>query len=121
LKCDFWHLLCANFPPVDQNTTFFVVHNTPLPRHDATVSDELYLAVVRMRIREARKATSLKQEEVAEKVELTHRHYQRYEAANYPGFAMSLLTLRKIAKVLNREMSDLVKEPSAKELERLKE
>jgi transcriptional regulator with XRE-family HTH domain len=105
---------------VDENTTFFVVHNTASPRHDATVSDELYLAVVRMRIREARKAASLNQEEIAEKVDLTHRHYQRYEASSYPGFAMSLLTLRKIAKVLDCEMSDLVREPSTKELERLK-
>ena len=105
---------------MDENTTFFVVHNTPSPRHDAAVSDELYLAVVRMRIREARKAASLNQEEIAEKVDLTHRHYQRYEAASYPGFAMSLLTLRKIAKVLDCEVSDLVREPSAKELERLK-
>jgi transcriptional regulator with XRE-family HTH domain len=83
------------------------------------MSDELYLAVVRMRIREARKAASLKQEEVAERVDLIHRHYQRYEAASYPGFAMSLLTLRKIAKVLNCQVSDLVKEPTSDEVKRL--
>jgi transcriptional regulator with XRE-family HTH domain len=83
------------------------------------MSDELYLAVARMRIREARKAASLKQEEVTERVDLTHRHYQRYEAASYPGFAMSLLTLRKIAKVLHCQVSDLVKEPTSDEVKRL--
>ena len=101
------------------HTTLFVVHNTATTGHDATVSDELYLAVVRMRIREARKAANLKQEEVAEKVDLTHRHYQHYEASSYPGFAMSLLTLRKIAKVLHREVSDLVKESTSDEVKRL--
>jgi transcriptional regulator with XRE-family HTH domain len=91
-----------------------------LSRHDATVSGELYLAVVRMRIRQARKIANLKQEEVAEQVDLTHRHYQRYEAASYPGFAMSLLTLRKIAEVLQTNISDLVAEPNDNELKSIK-
>jgi transcriptional regulator with XRE-family HTH domain len=73
-----------------------------------------------MRIRQARKIANLKQEEVAERVDLTHRHYQRYEASSYPGFAMSLLTLRKIAKVLKTELSNLVAEPNDEELRAIK-
>ena len=77
--------------------------------------DELYLAVVRKRVREARRRTKLSQEQVAEQVDVTLRHYQRYEATTKPGFNASLLTLRAIGKVLGAEIDGLVREPSPEE------
>ena len=85
------------------------------------MSDDLYLAVVRMRVREARRATNLKQEAVAEQVDLTLRHYQRYEARTKYVFAMSLLTLRRIAQVLGADIATLTSEPSEKDIEKLKD
>lgn len=69
-----------------------------------------------MRIREARRKTKLNQEQVAEQVDITLRHYQRYEASTQsPGFSASLLTLRAIGKVLSIDITSLVREPSSEE------
>ena len=88
-----------------------------MARHDAKVSgDEVYLAVVRKRLREARRKTGLSQEQVAEQVNITLRHYQRYEAKAPPGFNASLLTLRAIGKVLGIDIASLVREPSREEM-----
>ena len=93
-----------------------------LPSHDARVVDEeLFLAVVRARVREARRKAGLIQEQVAEELDLTLRHYQRYEAKANPGFNASLLTLRAIGKVVGVELTALVEEPSSEELERVRE
>ena len=98
-------------------TTNFVVPLKSKARHDAKVSgDEVYLAVVRKRVREARRETGLSQEQVAERVDVTLRHYQRYEAKVPPGFNASLLTLRVIGKVLKVDITSLVREPSPEEL-----
>ena len=78
--------------------------------------DEVYLAVVRKRVREARRETGLSQEQVAEQVDITLRHYQRYEAKAPPGFSASLLTLRVIGRVLKVDITSLVREPSPEEL-----
>ena len=83
------------------------------------MSEETYLAAVRLRIRKARQATQMLQEEVAEKVDLTHRHYQRYEAITHPKFAVSLLTLRRIAQALAVPISELTREANEDELKEL--
>ena len=83
--------------------------------------DEVYLAVVRKRVREARRRTKLSQEQVAERVDVTLRHYQRYEATTPPGFNASLLTLRAIGKVLEVDIASLVREPSLEEAEEIEE
>ena len=100
-------------------TTNFVVQFNKYARHYVGVSDDLYLAVVRMRVREARYATNLKQEMVAERADLTLRHYQRYEARTKNVFAMSLLTLRRIAQVLNADIAELTREPSEQDVGKL--
>ena len=78
--------------------------------------DEVYLAVLRKRVREARRQTSLSQEQVAELADITLRHYQRYEAKTPPGFNASLMTLRTIGKVLGVDITHLVQEPSPSEI-----
>ena len=83
--------------------------------------DEVYLAVLRKRVREARRETRLSQEQVAEKVDVTLRHYQRYEAKAPPGFNASLLTLRAIGKVLGIDIASLVREPSPEEVAEVEE
>ena len=81
------------------------------------MSDEkVYVAVLRKRIREARRKKGYSQEEVAERVGITPRHYQRYEARGQPGFNASLLTVRKIGKSLGADLTSLVKEPSPEEV-----
>ena len=83
--------------------------------------DEVYLAVVRKRVREARRRTKLSQEQVAERVDITLRHYQRYEATTKPGFNASLLTLRAIGRVLEVDIATLVREASSEEAIEVKE
>jgi transcriptional regulator with XRE-family HTH domain len=85
------------------------------------VSEQEYLRVVRRRIKQAREQAGFTQEEVAERSGLTLRHYQRYEAQRHPGFAVSLLTLRRIGKVVSKSVVDFVREPSQDELEALKQ
>ncbi|MGL4610150.1 MAG: helix-turn-helix domain-containing protein [Trueperaceae bacterium] len=84
------------------------------------MSDDLYFAVIRMRIREARKQRGLTQEEVVDKLGMDLRHYRRYEGRVTPDSAMSLSTLRKISKVLRVRMGILVDEPNTDEVKRVK-
>ena len=81
------------------------------------MSDEkVYVAVLRKRIREARRRKGYSQEEVAELVGISPRHYQRYEARGQPGFSASLLTVRSIGKALGADLTSLVREPSLEEV-----
>lgn len=73
------------------------------------MSDEQFLAMIRIRVKDARLKLGFTQEEVAERVDLTVRQYQRYEGQKVKG-SMSLLTLRKISLVLGVELVDLVRE-----------
>jgi transcriptional regulator with XRE-family HTH domain len=84
------------------------------------VSDDLYFAVIRLRIREARKKVGLTQEEVADKVGMDLRHYQRYEGRVKSSSEMSLSTLRKISRVLRVGIHLLVHEPNTDEIKQLK-
>ena len=84
--------------------------------------DETYLSVVRHRIREARLAQGLRQEDVAEAADLQLRTYQRFEAlkAERSSFNPTLVSIRAIARGLGVELEALTVEPSAQELEAVK-
>jgi transcriptional regulator with XRE-family HTH domain len=82
------------------------------------VTDEQYLAAVRRRIRAARLARDLRQEDVADKLGISIRSYQRYESeAPDKRFNPYALTLRRIAMTLGEDVGELVREPSRGELE----
>ena len=84
--------------------------------------NETYLSVVRHRIREARLARGLRQEDVAEAAGLQLRTYQRFEARKpeQGSFNPTLLSIRAIAQALGVELEVLAGEPSAQELEAVK-
>lgn len=86
------------------------------------MSDDLYLTVLHQRIREARQATSLTQQEVAEQLHLTLRHYQRLERSSAKRITdPSIALLRRLASVLNVNICHLVKEPTEVEVQNLEE
>jgi transcriptional regulator with XRE-family HTH domain len=84
------------------------------------VTEDLYLAVVRRRIQQARLAMDLRQEDVAEKLGISVRSYQRYESEGPDKrFNPYALTLRRIAVTLGEDVGDIVREPSAGEVRAL--
>jgi transcriptional regulator with XRE-family HTH domain len=86
------------------------------------VRDDTYLSVVRYRIREARLAQGLRQEDVADTAGLQLRTYQRFEAlkAERGSFNPTLLSIRAIARALGVALDALDAEPSVQELEAVK-
>ena len=87
-------------------------------RHDEPVPEDSYLAVVRARIKAARIARGLRQDDAAELAGIEPRSYQRLEAANAQRrFNPTLETLRAIAGVLGVTVSELTAEPSLDELQ----
>lgn len=85
--------------------------NTYVPDHD------VYLAVVRYRIRKARRRSGLTQEDVAERTNLPVRTIQRFEARTGNRFNPTLLSLRAIAAALHTDVPTLVREPQPDEAE----
>jgi transcriptional regulator with XRE-family HTH domain len=84
------------------------------------VTDELYLAVVRRRIQKARLEKNLRQEDVAERLGISLRSYQRYESAESDKrFNPYALTLRRIALTLGVDTSDITRDPSTAEIRTL--
>jgi transcriptional regulator with XRE-family HTH domain len=82
------------------------------------VPEDSYLAVVRMRIKAARIARGLRQDDAAELAGIEPRSYQRLEAANAQRkFNPTLETLRAIAGVLGVTVAELTAEPTADELQ----
>ena len=80
--------------------------------------DDLYLAVVRHRIRAARKRAGLTQEDVAGRTNLPVRTIQRFEARGGNRFNPTLLTLRIIAAALHTDVPTLTREPHPDEIRR---
>ncbi|MEX2540765.1 MAG: helix-turn-helix transcriptional regulator [Trueperaceae bacterium] len=84
------------------------------------MTDEAYLAVVRKRIRMARLSRGLRQEDVAEKLGISVRSYQRYEMGRLDKrFNPYALTLRRIAVTLGEDVAEIVREPTNGELRAL--
>ena len=81
------------------------------------MKDDPYLAVVRARIRSARAAKGLRQEDAANLAGIELRNWQRLENPNpIRKFNPTLETLRAIARALGTTVGDITKEPTAKEL-----
>jgi transcriptional regulator with XRE-family HTH domain len=82
-------------------------------------SEDDFVAVLRMRIRDARAKSKARQEDIAERVDMPVRSYQRFEAfQSVKPFNPTILWLRRIAHALGTELSDLVREPTSEEIER---
>ena len=83
--------------------------------------DDPFLAVVRARIKAARAAKKIRQEDAAELSGIELRNWQRLEGFNpRRKFNPTLETLRAVAHVLDTTVGDLTKEPTLDELEMLK-
>ncbi|WP_189007852.1 helix-turn-helix domain-containing protein [Deinococcus roseus] len=81
-------------------------------RHEVTAEQQAYLALVRKRIRETRKQTRLTQEEVADKMDISVRMYQRFEAENpREGFNPTLLNLLAYCEAVGIEITWLLRKP----------
>lgn len=82
--------------------------------HDA------YVAVIKLRIRQARIERNLRQEDVAEQLHISLRSYQRFESqvADRP-FDPKLTSLLMIAEALDLDICELVRAPSWRELRQL--
>ncbi len=84
--------------------------------------DEAYLAVMRKRIRGARLAKGLRQEDVAERVNMPLRSYQRFEAQHEKRlFNPTLFNLLAVARAIGVDLCEFTCEPSEAELKGLEE
>lgn len=78
--------------------------------HDA------YVAVIKLRIRRVRLERNLRQEDVAERLGISPRSYQRFESQSGRPFEPKLTSLVGIAEVLELDICELVKAPDRREL-----
>ena len=85
------------------------------------MSSELYLAVVRLRIRNARLAAGLNQEEVADRADMAPRHYRRLEALTARKTNPTLEKLRAVALVLDVDVPALTGEPTGEEIDNVRD
>lgn len=84
--------------------------------------DELFLAVLQMRIKKRRIERRLRQEDAAEKADMVLRTYQRFEAyKNKEFFNPTLRKIRVIAKALDTTVSELTRELTEEEVAGLSE
>ena len=85
------------------------------------MSEDPFLAVLRLRIRNARLAKGLRQIDVAEVLNVEQRSYQRFEAIkpDHGRFNPSVMMLRQIAVALQMTLSELVQEPSQDEIRQI--
>jgi transcriptional regulator with XRE-family HTH domain len=87
------------------------------------VAEEAFYIIVRRRIRKARNALGLTQEEVAELVDMTLEHYQTFEIVRAlqkgKRFNPTLKNLRGIAKAVRTPLSTLIAEPNTDEIKEL--
>ena len=75
------------------------------------------LAVIKLRIRQLRLEKNLRQEDVAEKLHISLRSYQRFESqASGKPFDPKLTSLLAIAEALRVDICELVGAPNKREL-----
>ena len=97
-----------------------LVQKTRGARHDDGMRDDTFLAVMRLRIRKARLARHLKQEEVAERTHLPLRSYQRFEARDEKRpFNPTLFSLLAVARAIGVDLGEFVREPEEEEIRAL--
>ena len=75
---------------------------------------------MRQRIRKARLATGMSQEDVAERAQMPVRSYQRFEARDEKRvFNPNLFNLLAVARGIGVDLGEFVTEPTAEEVEEL--
>jgi transcriptional regulator with XRE-family HTH domain len=79
----------------------------------------LLFAVIRLRIRRARLANGLSQEEAAGRIPADVRVLQRYEARESDVSDPRLKTLYKLAAAVGVDLAELVRPPAEEELKAL--
>jgi transcriptional regulator with XRE-family HTH domain len=88
------------------------------------VPEDAYWIVMRRRIRKARNARGMTQEEAAELADMALRHYQRFEIESAligeRDFNPKIKTLKAICEAIKLPLTKLVIEPSADEIQELK-
>ena len=78
------------------------------------------MAVLKLRVRDARIAMDLRQEDAAEAANLQLRTYQRFESPHdKKEFNPSIMTVRAVAQAVGLTMCALTLEPTQTELERI--
>jgi transcriptional regulator with XRE-family HTH domain len=85
------------------------------------VIEDMFLVVLRRRIKQRRNALGITQEVAAEKANMTLRHYQTFEIEfrrkhGEREFNPTLKSLRGIAQALDVSLLDLLRDPSLDEL-----
>lgn len=86
-----------------------------------SVEEDLFLQVLRMRIRQARKRLNLTQDDMAERTHMNLRHYQRFEAfKTQENFNPNLQQLRQVALALQVPLGTLFEETTPDEIQELK-
>ena len=79
--------------------------------------DDAFLELLRLRLRSARLARNLRQEDVAERTGMELRNYQRLESlTSKRRFNPTLLSLRGLANAVGISLSELVRDATAEEL-----
>lgn len=79
--------------------------------NDGFVSDDLYLSLLKRRIKVAREAKGLTQKEVADMIDMKPEDFQRFESkTGKKPFNPTILTLRKIALALDLDTGELTRE-----------
>jgi transcriptional regulator with XRE-family HTH domain len=87
---------------------------------EANEKDQAYIKVIRTRIRAARLGLGLRQEQVAARIGIDPRNYQRLESLTLKqSINPGILTIRQIALALEINLAELIVEPTAEELEAL--
>ena len=74
-------------------------------RYDRDVPACSSLKALSRNLRRIRDEKGLTQEQVAERAELTYRHYQQIEATGRPG--LQVATVERLAKALGATIADL--------------
>ena len=79
--------------------------------------DNTFLELLRLRLRSARLAQNLRQEDVAERTGMELRNYQRLESlTSRRRFNPTLLSLRALANAIGISLSELLKDATPQEL-----
>lgn len=79
--------------------------------------DDAFLELLRLRLRSARLARNLRQEDVAERTGMELRNYQRLESlTSRRRFNPTLLSLRGLANAVGISLSELVRDATLEEL-----
>ena len=77
------------------------------------MTDDLYLSLLKRRIKAAREARGLTQKEIADQIDMKPEDFQRFESrTGKKPFNPTILMLRKVARALSVDVGTLTRELS---------